>query len=139
MLFSNFNLLTAQSECSMTWTKHDVLYAPTSYCMVALEKTTTIDSVQPHSHFNVLVPLLASSSTSRSCRLWQLPELPKLIDNSPELPKLATPRNCQLVISMGTPQILSHLVEYNIHGYSKFSIGTPNFATFGGVRSSHIW
>ena len=67
----------------------------------------------------VLVPLLASSSTSRSCQFWQLPELPKLatpgtakvgnsrncqswqlpetakVGNSQKLPKLATPRNCQ--------------------------------------------
>ena len=26
------------SECSMTWTKHDVLCSYTSYCTVALEK-----------------------------------------------------------------------------------------------------
>ena len=31
------SLLTAQSECSMTWTKHNVLCSYTSYCTVALE------------------------------------------------------------------------------------------------------
>ena len=34
------SLLTAQSECSRTWTKHDVLCSYTSYCTVALEKKT---------------------------------------------------------------------------------------------------
>ena len=36
------SLLTAQSECSMTWTKHD---AYTSYCTVALEKKIYISGV----------------------------------------------------------------------------------------------
>ena len=61
----------------------------------------------PASRSYVLVPLLAGSSTSRSCQFWQLPELPILATprtakvgkswncRSWKLPKLATPRNCQ--------------------------------------------
>ena len=42
--------LTAQSECSMTWTKHDVLCSYTSYCTVAL----VTNSMEKKKGFNLM-------------------------------------------------------------------------------------